>query len=50
LREVRPLPIKEVVITAADRCPRPRGDDIFVCGIRSRKKADLRALHKLRVE
>jgi hypothetical protein len=45
VREVRPLPVRQVMITADDRCPRPAGDAIFVCGIRKMARADLRALH-----
>jgi hypothetical protein len=46
IRDVRPPIARQVIITADDRCPRPRGDDIFVCGIRRMTRTDLRALHK----
>lgn len=46
IRDVRPLPVRQVVITADDRCPRPKEGEIFVCGIRKMARADLRALHR----
>jgi hypothetical protein len=38
--------VKRVIITPDNRCPRPVGDEILVCGIRNMKRSDLKLLHQ----